>query len=149
MGFEVKEAGIDDKAGTVDDDVKEVDESRVSGGRIGTSGAGRDGTGKSTVVQVVAARTGLLISGRAVLPGFSGGNAGADWELRGWDVNALRSGRIVGFSVTVGGAGAGLVGSCFRWCPGWVIDVPGGRVDDPGGNDDNTGWLGGNVDSPG
>lgn len=72
----IEMAGRDAKAGDVDDWDREVVDSRVSRGRAGTSGAGRVGTGSSIVVQVVAARTGLLIRGRAVLPGFRGGSAG-------------------------------------------------------------------------
>jgi len=53
-------------------------------GRMGTSGAGLVGTlvaTSSTDVQVVAANTGLLINGRAVDPGFNGGNMGAAASL--------------------------------------------------------------------
>lgn len=47
---------------------------------VGGAGAGRVGileATSSTDVQVVAANTGLLINGRAVDPGFNGGNIGA------------------------------------------------------------------------
>jgi len=95
-------------------------------GRIGTSGAGLVGTldTNSTDVQVVAASTGLLINGRAVEPGFSGGNIGAV-ELGSLELNRLLlcdtlhfcmfALAIFVFIATVGihpgGGGAGFVGS--------------------------------------
>jgi hypothetical protein len=94
--------------------------------RIGTSGAGLVGTlvTNSTDVQVVAANTGLLINGRAVEPGFSGGNIGAI-EFESLEFNRLFfCGTlhlcILGLTTFVfiatvgihpGGGGAGFVGS--------------------------------------
>lgn len=95
-------------------------------GRVGTSGAGLVGTlaTSSTDVQVVAASTGLLINGRAVEPGFNGGNIGAV-ELGSLELNRLFLCGILHFCIfglttfvfiaTVGihpgGGGAGFVGS--------------------------------------
>jgi hypothetical protein len=96
-------------------------------GRVGTSGAGLVGTlaTNSTDVQVVAASTGLLINGRAVDPGFGGGNAGvAELVSLMLELNRLLlCGRLhfcTGFATFVfiatvgiqpGGGGAGFVGS--------------------------------------
>lgn len=100
----------------------------VGAGRVGISGAGLVGTlaTSSTDVQVVAANTGLLISGRAVDPGFNGGNAGAiefDSLMLGFN-RLLLCGALyfctIGFVMFVliatvgihpGGGGAGFVGS--------------------------------------
>lgn len=82
------------------------------------------GATSSTDVHVVAANTGLLIRGRAVHPGFSGGRIGAvdctslklvvelSSELRA----ALHLGTVLMLVLIatvgiVGGGGAGLVGS--------------------------------------
>jgi len=99
-------------------------------GRVGISGAGLVGTlaTNSTDVQVVAANTGLLISGRAVDPGFNGGSAGAtklDSLLTLGFNRLLRCGVVLHFCATgfvtfvliatvgiqPGGGGAGFVGS--------------------------------------
>lgn len=75
----------------------------------------------SSEVQVVVARTGLLIKGLAVLPGLSGGNAGAivgtltgGLESADRKLLILCSGLmlvLIATVGTVGGSGAGFVGS--------------------------------------
>ena len=96
------------------------------------------GVTNSTEVQVVAASTGLLIRGRAVHPGFSGGKVGAVAEASlKLDVEfkrEFRGGLLFGSALMlvfiatvgiVGGGGAGLLGSgLFGWLLIGVIVKP-------------------------
>lgn len=96
------------------------------------------GVTNSTEVQVVAARTGLLIKGRAVHPGFNGGRVGAvEDSLLKLDVvfsSEFRGGLLFGRVLMlvliatvgiVGGGGAGLLGSLpFDWLLIGVIENP-------------------------